>query len=443
MMNSAGIKRPAKGQEGSITVMVALMLPTLALMIMLVLDIGQLIFERVRLQNVADACAYSAATVQAAGLNEIADLNYSAETEYFKLLGIYIKSFMSPFKQEQDGKNAAKFYEDVFKYIKQYQDNANKEYARKAIEVAKSVKKANLDDIGVKNVTIKSINPKTSESQPGKLMEYERKRGYYVFLYWTDAECPVCPVPAKIWVDAKAMPAEYEGAHDGTIPIVIDRFLPLPSVGSFEYKIKKKDNPLTYSAFELKHPPHDLILAPSVFGRTETLHAVAAAMPTGGSVGSMPAADAAIALAGWMSSWLMPSGLSMTGTFSKAVSFAEDVAGLQKKLDELEMLKKKFPFNSGINSEEAKIKQLLNRMLAPTGMDANTFLKTFGVLTDLVNTIGSGDTSSILKIFGIDTGSVGGWVPLGGWPHYTPVMVRLGDLKNPKPKLDNLSKVLH
>lgn len=427
MMNSASTRVPAKGQEGSITVMVALMLPTLALMIMLVLDIGQLIFERVRLQNVADACAYSAATVQAAGLNEIADLNYSAETEYFKLLGIYIKSFTSPFKKEQDGKNAAKFYEDVFKYIKQYQDDANKQYARKAIEVAKSVKKANLDDIGVKDVTIKSINPKTSESQPGKLMEYERKRGYYLFLYWADADCPVCPVPAKIWEDAKAMPAEYEAAHDGTIPIVIDRFLPLPSFGSFQYKIKKKDNPLTYSAFELKHPPHDLILAPSVFGRTETLHAVAAAMPTGGSVGSMPAADAATALAGWMSSWVMPSGLSMSGTFSKAVSFVDGVVQMMEKVAK------------NVPGAQA----FLDFMLAPTGMDAKTLLKSFGEVTALVNSVGSGDTTSMLKIFGIDTGSVGGWVPLGGWPHYKPVMVRLGDLKNPKPKLDNLSKVLH
>jgi hypothetical protein len=293
--------------------------------------------------------------------------------------------------------------------------------------VAKSVKKANLDDIGVKNVTIKSINPKTSESQPGKLMEYERKRGYYLFLYWADADCPVCPVPAKIWEDVKAMPAEYEGAHDGTIPIVIDRFLPLPSFGSFQYKIKKKDNPLTYSAFELKHPPHDLILAPSVFGRTETLRAVAAAMPTGGSVGSMPAADAATALAGWMSSWVMPSGLSMGGTFSKAIGFVDGVVQMMEKVAK------------NVPGAQA----LLDWMLAPTGMDAKTLLKKFGEVTALVNTVGSGDTTSILKLFGIDTGSVGGWVPLGGWPHYKPVMVRLGDLKNPKPKLDDLSKVLH
>ena len=58
----AGMKtRCNEGERGSVTVFVALMLPILALMIFLVVNIGQLVFEKIRLQNTADACALSAA----------------------------------------------------------------------------------------------------------------------------------------------------------------------------------------------------------------------------------------------------------------------------------------------------------------------------------------------------------------------------------------------
>ncbi len=433
MMDSASAIRPAKGQKGSITVMVALLLPTLVLMIMLVADIGQLIFEKIRLQNVADACAYSAATVQAAGLNEIADLNYSAEKEYFKLLGIYVRACAAPFKDEAEGKKVATYYEKVFKAIKGYQDDANKDYARKAINAAKSVKKANLDSLGVKDVSIKSINPKTSESQPGKLMEYEQKTGYYAFLYWEETPCESvtlglvhCDSPATSWQDSKAGNEKQLEDHDGTdTTSTKDAFLPMPSGGSFKYKIKKKNSPVTYSAFELKHPPHDLILAPSVFGRTEALRAYAAAMPTGGSVGSMPAADAMIALGEWVGGWAIK-GVSMD-TFSTAAGFLKKV-------------------NSGIEAVAKKVplaKAALDALVSPTGMDATTLLEKFGKVEDMVSTVASGDTKALTKLFGIDTTSSLGWIPIGGYPQYKPVMVRLADLKDPKPKADDLSKVLH
>ena len=285
-MDSASVGKPAKGQKGSITVMVALLLPTLVLMIMLVLDIGQLIFEKVRLQNVADASAYSAATVQAAGLNEIADLNFSAELEYLKLQAIMLKTFSTPFKDISDGQSTVKYYQKVFDSIRDYQDDANSDYARKALDVAKRVKKANLDDIGIKDVSIRSINPKSSESQSGKLMEYRKETGFVTYMHWLTIPCvPIpCMRQATSWNDMLAGDEHYEGKHDGTMPTTVNSISQAPGAGNVAYKIVKKKSPVTYSAFELKHPPHDLILAPSIFGRTEELRAYAAAMPTGGTV---------------------------------------------------------------------------------------------------------------------------------------------------------------
>jgi hypothetical protein len=89
---------------------------------------------------------------------------------------------------------------------------------------------------------------------------------------------------ATSWNDMLAGDERYEGKHDGTMSTTVNSISQAPGAGSVKYKISKKSSPTTYSAFELKHPPHDLILAPSVFGRTEELRAYAAAMPTGGTV---------------------------------------------------------------------------------------------------------------------------------------------------------------
>lgn len=278
--------RPFRGQEGSITVMFAFFLPVLTLMIMLTLDIAQLIFEKIRLQNVADACAYSAATVQAAGLNEIADLNRAAMREYEKLWQIMIKSYGTPFQNISDGQNTVKYYQKVFDKIREYQDDANKDYASKALDVAKRVKKSNLDDRGIKDVSIRSINPRSSDGKPGKLMEYRENTGMVTYMYWLPAGCypQPCMRQAMTWNDALAGDERYEGTHDGTMTSTINSVGQVPGMGSVTYTITKQRSPTTYSAFELKHPPHDLILAPSVFGRTEELRAYAAALPTGGNV---------------------------------------------------------------------------------------------------------------------------------------------------------------
>lgn len=274
------------GQEGSITVMTALLMPTLVLMIMLVMNIGQIVFERVRLQNVVDAIAYSAATVQAAGLNEIADLNLSAEKEYLKLLAILAKTFTTPFKGISDGQNTVKYYQKVFDYIREYQDDANKDYARKAMDVARKVKKANLDDQGVKGVTLRSLNPKSSLDSPGKLMEYRKDTGYVGYLYWSPVPCvpKPCQRSATSWNDQMAGSAKYEGKHDGTMSTQVNSIAQLPGFGTVKYKISKKSSPTTYAAFELSWAPHGLALGPDIFGRTETMKAYAAAMPTVGRV---------------------------------------------------------------------------------------------------------------------------------------------------------------
>ena len=64
-------------QPGQAYVTFILLLPAVLLALALVIGGGQLVYQRIRLQNAADGAAYTAALWQARGINCIADLNWA------------------------------------------------------------------------------------------------------------------------------------------------------------------------------------------------------------------------------------------------------------------------------------------------------------------------------------------------------------------------------
>lgn len=278
------------GQQGSVTVAVAFLLPILLLMLMLILNIGQMVYEKLRLQNAADACALSAATVQAAGLNEIADLNLQAEIEYAKML-FYLIEPPGFWKTQSDGTGCIDHFKEVFKAIREYQDEANEYFAKKALEAAKWAKKRNLDRIGVTGVSLSSINPTQKENGKPKLMEYRENTRPAMFLWVSGGCAPIpCMIPVKSWIEPMAGDARHVGPHRGIVEMVVNA----NAVETYETTVKpsitKKKKPLTYSAFRLSQRPRDYILGASdLFGRMRTLEAYAAAMPSGGSAAGLKA----------------------------------------------------------------------------------------------------------------------------------------------------------
>lgn len=63
-------------EKGQISIFVAFMMIPMFLFFFIMIDVGQLVFERMHLQIAADAGAVAGASVQAMGLNEIADVNH-------------------------------------------------------------------------------------------------------------------------------------------------------------------------------------------------------------------------------------------------------------------------------------------------------------------------------------------------------------------------------
>ncbi len=272
-----------QGQQGSIAVLAVFLLPIMLLLTILLANVGQAIFERVRLQNVVDAATLAAATVQAAGLNEIADLNREITLEYKKF-----KSIVSPptiWYSLSDGQACVSFFEDVFQSLRDYQDQANRDYARLAERVAQRVVKDNLP-----KATLSSVNPRDDElctlEQP-QTLDWQ-----LMYRICSPCKCPdpltfscsCCPVlPTVMWLSALAGPKAYKFHHDGRMSFPYTG-IPLVTAGTVKTSRSKSRTPTTYAAYKLTQPSRDFILAGGVFGRMESLTAYAAAKPAGGSV---------------------------------------------------------------------------------------------------------------------------------------------------------------
>ena len=278
-------KRPGD-QRGSVTVFVALLLPTLMVMVFLTLNIGQLVFEKIRLQNTADACALSAAAAQAAGLNEIAEVNFWSQDYVYPIAkAVMAWSEDVPWRNESTANSAVRYYKGVFRALRRYQDDANTYYANKAMQIAKVVKMTNYDDIGIESVRLDSINPRSSLKRPGKLLEYETHRKTVSYAYVGATDHHPCSISTALsWSDLMAGPENHFSTHMGATPVAVCGKHHEHTSTEFEYRISKKSSPTTYAAFKLTQESKDFVVAGSIFGKMQKMEAYAAALPTKGDV---------------------------------------------------------------------------------------------------------------------------------------------------------------
>lgn len=79
MVRSGWARRLGRDQRGQTTVFLALSMMVLVMFLAFMVNVGQLVHDRILTQIVADSCALSGATVQAVGLNEVADLNWECQ----------------------------------------------------------------------------------------------------------------------------------------------------------------------------------------------------------------------------------------------------------------------------------------------------------------------------------------------------------------------------
>lgn len=258
------------GQRGSITVMIVFLMPVMLLMLMMIVNISQLVFTKIKLQTTVDACALSAAAVQAAGLNEIADLNRDMVRENNKARAILSSGTWYDFGQAQNAGNF--FYNSkngVIDFICRYQKEANVYFAAKAETVAQDVKRRNLP----KSFLLASHDTR-------QLTALREKQNDAPFIYFTDSFSKGNPVATMNWFDPDD--PRYADVHDGRLTLPAQRMLPLQDRLSLPQKVQK--NSSTYVDYEIMLPPHPFVVADTIFRGMPELRAKAAARPAGGDI---------------------------------------------------------------------------------------------------------------------------------------------------------------
>ena len=257
------------GEKGSITIMVAFLLPVMLLMLMMIVNINQLVFTKIKLQNTVDACALSAAAVQAAGLNEIADLNGEMAFESAKAQWILSSGTWHNFRHAMA---AGRFFyskNGVLDYIRRYQKEANAYFAGKAEIVAEDVRRRNFPET--------FLTARHNTLQLGALKE---KHIQVPFSYYSASYSKGDPKSTKRWSDPDD--PRYADGHDGRWWGLAKRTLPLFDTLTLLEKVQK--NSPTYVDYELVLPPHPFLLADQIFGGMPELRARAAARPAGGHI---------------------------------------------------------------------------------------------------------------------------------------------------------------
>jgi len=253
------------------TVLIALILPILILMVILIANIGQLVFEKIRLQNTVDICVLAAATVQSAGLNEIADLNWEMQNEHKKISRI-LSSGIWYNKTEAD-RTIGFFYNHsqtgVLNHIYRYQMVANRDYALSAWKIAQIVRKKNLPD---STLVRKKINHQLASFQ---ILEKPVSYQYYT----ADCTSPYCPpVPTQWWFPPDD--PRYFMPHKGNYTLPQKRIGPVSRIDSLPERIEKTSQASVI--YELRQPSKEFSMGKKLFKPMPALTAFAAAKPAGG-----------------------------------------------------------------------------------------------------------------------------------------------------------------
>ncbi len=306
-------KKNIRDDRGSATLFVMVAIPIMFTLIILVINIGQLIFDRIRLQTTVDACTLAAAARQSTGLNEIAGLNRSAQLEYRNAMA-NLRGL--PWFDSNHGRRAYQFHKKVLDTIEQFRKDANRYFAASAHQYAQSVKNHTMPNTQLVSI-VRSYIPRGKLMREGRA---ERKDiSWRYFTSWCQGKDCV-----PIWGAAHYFTPFPRFTRQGVIPAKYARTAnnymtlrrgPLGGdAGPFKVRWRKQTPPVTFAAYRLSQEQKPLILGNRLFDLTRlslpsavpsqyrryinrfrkrlvlpAMSVYAAAKPTGGDIWNMKA----------------------------------------------------------------------------------------------------------------------------------------------------------
>ncbi len=257
-----------RGQSGQTTVLLALSMIVLICFLAFMVDVGQLVHDRILTQNVADMVALSAANVQAAGMNELADLNW----EYRRLQEDLLDYLTyQPYMNRGEVENLVADFKEWMKLVREYMLRANRIFPDLAELAAYRTLDWYNDTYGnhFELVSIEQNRPLTTleHTMPEMLQS----------LYLDEPRNPP-PVPAFIFTGIRCVKPIQVMSAGVQVPFfdVLDK----------PY-MKKSEGTLTYMVVHVRREARPVFVNLPSFGydvEIPTIDALAGLIPTGGHI---------------------------------------------------------------------------------------------------------------------------------------------------------------
>ena len=232
-------------QRGAAMVFVTGFMIIMAIMTVLAANVGQLVYDKLRLQQTVDQATLGAANIQAIGLNEIADLNRAAREEY-----VNAKALLSPVPwfNRSLANVEIRYFDEIFYWLDYYRRDANERYAALAVEYANATMAENLPDLY--NQGLLQMEP-VAGSSIEYLTEYELISFPVSYSYFT-SWCKYCAAPAAF--NGPQSPPNYisdDRRQSSRFISLINRTAPATDVYEPDVLWKKVSPPVTYAAYKI------------------------------------------------------------------------------------------------------------------------------------------------------------------------------------------------
>ncbi|MFH1061057.1 MAG: pilus assembly protein TadG-related protein [Pseudomonadota bacterium] len=267
-------RRLLADQRGQTTIFVALAAMVLVCFLAFMVNVGQLVHDKILAQNIADMVTLSAANVQAAGLNEIADLNreyYALDRDLYKFLPMG-----SPWQNAGQAQNLVMFFQNFMTINAAMQQAASTIYAGMAHVAAWRVLAWHNREYGGSrpfNMEI-MVHPVYPGFRLTAIDHIGQRQQIYSHLVYS----PIAPlVPAGSFIPIRVMPVVRIVAYG----------IPAAGAAFWDGWMKRDEETATYYRVRVWRPPIKPFMNLAELGfdvEIPTMEATSLAMPTGGNI---------------------------------------------------------------------------------------------------------------------------------------------------------------
>jgi len=269
-------------QRGAGMIYIAFFIPISAILIILLGDVSQLVFEKIKLQQTVDEAALSAANVQSIGLNEIADLNNAARLEYITAEQSLVVS--PPWLNVAFPRAVARYHDAVLRTIDFFRRRANVDFASLAHTYARRVVDRNLAGA---NVTLSPVRGASTN----RLTDFRRVKERPITYQYYPSPCSSFGGPcttATVWLGPRPGTRIDRQAYSRRRNVtIVPGYVTGLAAGAYNPNVRwvKGQQRMTYAAYKLEAPQKRFAVGNTFLRNVfPKITVYAAAKPTGGHI---------------------------------------------------------------------------------------------------------------------------------------------------------------